>query len=106
MTRLAAIALAPLLAAGAAAQTVTAVDGDTVLANGKTYRLVGLDAPETGDKAKCDAERILGAMATARLQALIDKGKVELAEVACSCVPGTAGTRFCNYGRACATLKV
>src|SRR5262245_7194491 len=90
------------------AQTVgiVPIDGDTVIQGGRTYRLVGFDTPETGEKAKCNAERILGGMAHARLQQLINQGNVELIEVRCSCVPGTAGTRFCNYGRACGTLKV
>src|SRR5262245_43020109 len=87
------IVLAATRATGAAAQTVVAIDGDTILANGKTYRLVGFDTPETGERAKCAAERILGGMASARLQALIGKGNLELTEVRCSCVPGTQGTR-------------
>jgi endonuclease YncB( thermonuclease family) len=107
VVRLIVIALAGLLTATIAiAETVVAIDDDTILANGKTYRLVGFDTPETGDKAKCDSERILGGMARARLAALIAQGNMELTEVRCSCVPGTHGTRFCNYGRACATLKV
>jgi endonuclease YncB( thermonuclease family) len=104
-----ALALATtLVAAGAAAQNgaIVPVDGDTVLANGKTYRLVGFDTPERGERAKCPAERVLGGMAHARLQALIAQGGLELVEVRCSCAPGTHGTRLCNYGRACATLKV
>jgi hypothetical protein len=64
--------------------------------------------PERGEKAKCPAERILGGMAHARLKALIDQGKgsVQLTEVACTCVPGTHGTRLYNYGRVCGTLKI
>jgi endonuclease YncB( thermonuclease family) len=109
MTRFAAVALtAMLIAAVAAAQTggIEVVDGDTVSSNGKTYRLVGFDTPETGDRAKCAAERILGGMARARLAALINGGGLELIEVRCSCAPGTHGTRFCNWGRSCAILKV
>jgi endonuclease YncB( thermonuclease family) len=107
MTRLATATLAMLVVAAAVAQPggIEVVDGDTVIMAGTTYRLVGFDAPETGDKARCAAERILGGMARARLAALINGGGLELTEVACSCAPGTAGTRWCNYGRACATLK-
>jgi endonuclease YncB( thermonuclease family) len=99
---------AMLTVAGAAAQTgaITAVDGDTVISNGKTYRLVGFDTPETGDRAQCDAERVLGEKAKARLRTLINRGDVELTEVRCACVPGTEGTWFCNWGRSCAILRV
>jgi endonuclease YncB( thermonuclease family) len=80
------------------------IDGDTVAFNGKTYRLVGFDAPETS-RAKCDSERALGVRAAARLQELTSSGNITLEEVRCSCVPGTEGKRFCNYGRKCGTLK-
>ena len=119
MTRITTIALAIIgtavvvfliavivLAATLTAGDITVVDGDTVISNGTTYRLTGFDSPETGDRAKCSQERILGGMARTRLQALINQGNVELTEVRCSCVPGTHGTRFCNYGRSCAILKV
>ena len=97
-----------LLAAGAAAQTgtMTVVDGDTVTTGGKVYRLINFDAPETGDRAKCPAERALGEKAKTRLQQLIAGVGLELTEVRCSCYPWTWGTRLCNNGRACATLKV
>jgi endonuclease YncB( thermonuclease family) len=102
------VLVAMLVVSAAAAQSgaITVLDGDTVISNGRTYRLVGFDAPETGERAKCNEERILGGMARTRLQALINQGNVELTEVRCSCVPGTHGTRFCNYGRGCASLKV
>jgi endonuclease YncB( thermonuclease family) len=85
---------------------ISVVDGDTVISNGTTYRLVGFDAPETGDGAECEAERVLGKKAKARLRTLINRGDVELTEVRCACLPGTAGTWFCNGGRSCAILKV
>jgi endonuclease YncB( thermonuclease family) len=119
MTRLTTIALAIIgaavvvfliavvvLAATLTAGDITVVDGDTVISNGTTFRLVGFDVPEAGDRAECEAERILGEKARARLRTLINRGDVELTEVRCACLPGTAGTWFCNGGRSCAILKV
>jgi len=109
MTRLTIIGLATMLVAvGAAAQTraITVVDGDTVTMGRTTYCLVGLGAPETGDKAKCAAERALGEKARVRLQQHIAGGGLELTEVRCAGYPWARGTRLCNHGRACATLKV
>jgi endonuclease YncB( thermonuclease family) len=49
------------------AQTVT--DGDTIKLNGTTYRLWGIDAPET--KQDCPDGWAAGRLATTHLQALI-----------------------------------
>jgi endonuclease YncB( thermonuclease family) len=102
------IVLAATLTADAMAQTgaIIVVDGDTVISNGMTYRLVGFDVPEPGDRAECEAERVLGKKAKVRLRTLINRGDVELTEVRCACLPGTQGTWFCNGGRSCAILKV
>ena len=43
---------------------VQVVDGDTIRAGGRTVRLVGFDAPETGSRARCESERTLGAAAS------------------------------------------
>jgi endonuclease YncB( thermonuclease family) len=100
--------IAALLATAALAEPLSRsdmaiVDGDTIRARGKTYRLVGFDAPETVN-AKCDAERELGERAAKRLKQIADLGALDLKEVPCSCLPGTHGTRFCNYGRSCGAL--
>jgi len=93
-----------------ATTTITAgivvVDGDTIRVDGQVYRLVGFDAPESGDRAKCQSERELATRATARLQQLLTTSKPELKRVACACHPGTEGTSSCNYGRLCAVLTV
>lgn len=62
-------ATAVLLAASAAAQAVT--DGDTIRLNGTTYRLWGIDAPET--KQWC-GDYPAGVLAAAALETLM-KGK-------------------------------
>ena len=93
-----------LAAALLLASTITVIDGDTVRANDQTYRLVGFDTPESGDRAQCQSERMLAARATARLQQIIAAGKIRLERVNCACRPGTEGTSSCNYGRLCAVL--
>lgn len=80
------------------------IDGDTIAVGKVHYRLVGFDTPETTRRAKCRAERDLGAAATQRLRLIVSKGGLDLSEVPCSCAPGTAGTFKCNYGRRCGVL--
>jgi endonuclease YncB( thermonuclease family) len=77
-----------------------------VKSNGATYRLVGFDTPERGDRALCDKEREQAETASARLSALVSSGEVRLRQVACACTAGTEGSRFCNFGRSCAYLSV
>ncbi len=49
------------------------VDGDTIddLATGVRYRIANIDAPETGDNARCGTERSVGFRATQQATALI-----------------------------------
>ena len=46
---------------------VRAIDADTLRARGETYRLAGVDAPETA-RARCPGERALAWAAQARAQ--------------------------------------
>ena len=51
----------------------TVIDGDTSV----SVRLLGVDAPERGDRAKCDQERALSKLATERVKELLH-GRVTL----------------------------
>lgn len=55
------------------AARVRVVDGDTIedLHADVTYRLVNIDTPETGSRARCSAERTLGDRATEAARTLI-----------------------------------
>jgi hypothetical protein len=54
-------------------------------ANGVVFRLVGLDAPKTGSRARCEAERAKGAEASRRLRQLVAGGGLDLTQVPCAC---------------------
>lgn len=83
---------------------IQVIDGDTITVNGKTVHLAGFIAPETRD-AQCKAERDLGDKAARRLRELIQAGGLDFSSVMCSCPAATLGNLFCNFGRACGTLK-
>ncbi|WOH48189.1 thermonuclease family protein [Bradyrhizobium sp. sBnM-33] len=91
-----------------ASSSVRVIDGDTIsLEDGKrNVRLVGFNAPETGSRARCEAERQKGEAARQRLRELVSNGRSDFEQVACSCAPGTEGTEACNFGRRCGTLRV
>jgi endonuclease YncB( thermonuclease family) len=95
-----------IAAVAARTSDYTVVDGDTLRTNGQTYRLVGIDTPETGANARCAGEAAQGRAATERLRHMVDTGDIELREMRCACRPGTEGTDRCNYGRLCAALYV
>lgn len=85
---------------------IFAVDGDTVRHQGQVYRLVGFDAPESGNRARCEDESRRAEKATSRLRELVAGGEVRLQRAACACRPGEEGTSRCNYGRLCGSLTV
>lgn len=86
---------------------ITVLDGDTIRIDraAPSIRLVGFNAPETEQgKYACEAELALGIRARSRLRELVNAGNLDFEFIACSCPPGTEGTRSCNYGRKCGTL--
>lgn len=84
-----------------------AYDGDDLRFKDKrpNVRLVGCDTPEIGSKAECEFEAGLAKKAKTRLQQLINTNTLELEYVACSCTPGTQGTKACNSGRDCGIVR-
>jgi endonuclease YncB( thermonuclease family) len=88
--------------------SVRVIDGDTIsLDDGRpNVRLLGFNAPETGNRARCEAERQRGEGAKRRLRELVSSGRSGFQQIACSCAPGAEGTDACNFGRRCGTLRV
>jgi micrococcal nuclease len=75
------------------------IDGDTLedLGADVTYRIVNIDTPETGPRARCQAERELGNRATQQARTLIfSAGDVELRPTG----------RIDRYGRAIAFVLI
>jgi micrococcal nuclease len=58
-----------------AATSLRIIDGDTLedTASDTTYRVVNIDTPETGSRARCSNERSLGARATDQVRALVSR---------------------------------
>jgi len=62
---------------GDAASRMRVIDGDTLedMSEDVTYRVVNIDTPETGPRARCDAERALGNRATETVRALVNRAQ-------------------------------
>lgn len=73
-----AVALAAALFAGAASPVTSVYDGDTFRIGEERVRVVGLDTPERGGRAACDAERFLAAIAQREAEALLMSDSVEI----------------------------
>lgn len=60
-----------------AAARMRVIDGDTLedMREDVTYRVVNIDTPETGSRARCDAERNLGNRATEMVRALVSSAQ-------------------------------
>jgi endonuclease YncB( thermonuclease family) len=78
---------------------IRVIDGDTLedMRDDITYRLVNIDTPETGPRARCEAERVLGARATQAARTLV--AQAEQLEL-------RATGRIDRYGRTIAFVVV
>jgi endonuclease YncB( thermonuclease family) len=87
---------------------IEVTDGDTIIARGHEYRLVGFDTPEFWSRSRKVPlkERRLALFAAERLQELIEGGELTLSEIQCACPDRAIGTKRCNWGRKCAILAV
>jgi endonuclease YncB( thermonuclease family) len=74
---------------------IIVIDGDTVEMDGKRYRLLGFDTPETY-WAKSERERQRGDAATARLKDLLSRHPARLVPTG----------KSCRYRRECAHLYI
>jgi endonuclease YncB( thermonuclease family) len=63
--------------APALAVTLDAIDGSSFTYNGETFRIANIDAPRIAT-GECDAERRLGMVAKARLDALLLTGRINI----------------------------
>jgi len=73
------LALAMLTSAAAAETRI--IDGDTIVVDGRHYRLAEIDTPETNKKPHCQNERDIGQAATRRLAELLTKGELTIVVV-------------------------
>lgn len=76
-----------------------AIDGDTlrVRETGEIIRILNIDTPETGSRARCDSERNRAAAATRRARALInDAREVDIER----------SGKIDRYGRTLARIRV
>ena len=88
--------LATLVSLGLVLGT-TAIDGDTLRADGERYRVENIDAPERGERAECSDERALGEAARAYVATWL---------AGASAIEALPSGRRDRYGRIVARIEV
>lgn len=97
MIRRVALCLA-ILTSSTIASDRYAIDGDTIVVGKEHIRIANIDTPEI-KHAKCDAERRLGVISKARMQALINAGALTIER-------GDSGRTKDRYGRTLGKVTV
>jgi endonuclease YncB( thermonuclease family) len=85
-------------------QQIRVIEGDTIVAGGRTVRLSGFVTPDP-QGTRCAGERELGVKATKRVRQLIDAGDLDYSPVTCSCPTTILGRLMCRATRSCGVLK-
>lgn len=94
------------VAAPIAQSDILVIEGDLIRIHRKQpdVRLLGFNAPEVL-RAQCRKEKAFGTKAAQRLREIVRGGNLDFALAACPCAPRTEGTKACDGGRQCGTLK-
>jgi endonuclease YncB( thermonuclease family) len=85
-------------------QQIRVIEGDMIVADGRTVRLSGFVTPDP-QGSRCVGERELGVKATRRVRELIEAGDLDYSPVACSCPTTFLGRLMCRATRSCGVLK-
>jgi endonuclease YncB( thermonuclease family) len=85
-------------------QQIRVIEGDTIVADGKTVHLSGFVTPDP-QGSRCAGERELGARASKRVRELIEAGDLDYSPMTCSCPTTILGRLMCRVARSCGVLK-
>jgi micrococcal nuclease len=85
-------------------QQIRVIEGDTIVADGRTVHLSGFVTPDA-QGARCATERELGQKALRRVRELIQAGDLDYSPVTCSCPSNILGRLMCRISRSCGVLK-
>jgi endonuclease YncB( thermonuclease family) len=85
-------------------QQIRVIEGDTIVAAGRTVHLSGFVTPDA-QGARCAVEKELGQKALRRVRELVQAGDLDYSPVACSCPSNILGRLMCRVARSCGVLK-
>jgi endonuclease YncB( thermonuclease family) len=85
-------------------QQIRVIEGDTIVADGRTVHLSGFVTPDP-QTSRCASERELGVKASKRVRELVEAGDLDYSPVTCSCPTTILGRLMCRVSRSCGVLK-